>query len=134
MKYVIFLADGMADEPIDELGGQTPLMAAETPNLDLLAEKARFGTFLSLPDRFPTSSVVANLSVLGYDLERAYQGRGPLEAASQGIVLADHEVAMRMNLVNASDDGRLMDYSGGQIPSAEAEVLIEALQGAFGSD
>jgi 2,3-bisphosphoglycerate-independent phosphoglycerate mutase len=134
MKYVIFLGDGMADEPIEALGGRTPLMAADTPNMDRLAQSghARFGTFLSLPEAYPTSSDVANLSVLGYDLARAYQGRGPLEAASQGIVLEPDEIAMRCNLVTASDDGRLLDYSGGQIRSEEAAELIQAAQEAFG--
>ncbi|MBN1865960.1 cofactor-independent phosphoglycerate mutase [Candidatus Sumerlaeota bacterium] len=134
MKYVIFLGDGMADEPIESLGGRTPLQAADTPNLDRLARRgARFGTFLSLPDGFPTSSDVANLSVLGYDLNDAYHGRGPLEAASQGIVLADDEIAMRCNLVTVTDDGILLDYSGGQIRGAEAEALVEALDHEFGT-
>jgi 2,3-bisphosphoglycerate-independent phosphoglycerate mutase len=135
MKYVIFLGDGMADEPIEALAGRTPLQAARTPNLDRLARggHARFGTFRSLPDDFPTSSDVANLSVLGYDLATAYQGRGPLEAASQGIVLRDDEIAMRCNLVTVSDDARLLDYSGGQIRGEEAAALVEALNAAFGS-
>jgi 2,3-bisphosphoglycerate-independent phosphoglycerate mutase len=130
MKHVIFLGDGMADEPIESLGGRTPLMAADTPNLDALSARARFGLFRSLPDAFPTSSDVANLSVLGYDLEEAYQGRGPLEAASQGIVLAEDEIAMRCNLIT-SEDGVLVDYSGGQIGGAEAGQLIDRLNEAF---
>lgn len=133
MKTVIFLGDGMADEALPQLDGKTPLMAAHTPNMDRLAARARFGTFRSLPDAFPTSSDVANLSVLGYDLEKAYQGRGPLEAASQGIELADDEIAMRCNLITAKD-GILEDYSGGQIPGEEARQLIAALQEAFGSE
>jgi 2,3-bisphosphoglycerate-independent phosphoglycerate mutase len=134
MKTVIFLADGMADEPIASLGGKTPVMVADTPNFDRLATSghARFGTFLSLPDGFPTSSDVANLSVLGYDLEQAYQGRGPLEAASQGITLEPDEIAMRCNLVT-EDNGILIDYSGGQIRGEDARALIAALQEAFGS-
>lgn len=136
MKYVIFLGDGMADEPVESLGGRTPLMAANTPNLDHMARggHARFGTFLTLPAGFPTSSDVANISVLGYDLHDAYQGRGPLEAASLGIVLAPDQIAMRCNLVTASDDGRIMDYSGGQIRTDEAAQLMAALQDAFGTD
>ena len=136
MKYIIFLGDGMSDEPIEALGGQTPLMAARTPNLDRMARggHARFGMFVSLPDAFPTSSDVANMSVLGYDLKDSYEGRGPLEAASMGIVLAPDEIAMRCNLVTASDDGRLMDYSGGQVCTEEAAELIEALQREFGND
>jgi 2,3-bisphosphoglycerate-independent phosphoglycerate mutase len=136
MKYVVFLGDGMADEPIEELGGKTPLQVADTPNIDHLASSghARMGTFRSLPDKFPTSSDVANLSVLGFDLEKVYEGRGPLEAASQGIILQPDEIAMRMNLVHTSDDGKLMDYSGGQISSEEATQLVDALQESFGSD
>ena len=134
MKYVIFLADGMADEPIEELGNKTPLQAAETPNFDRLAAEARMGTFRSLPEGFPTSSDVANLSVLGYDLATAYQGRGPLEAASQGIVLAEDEIAMRCNLVTATRSGILEDYSGGQVRGEEAQGLIDALDKKFGSD
>ncbi len=136
MKYVVFLGDGMADEPIGSLSGKTPLMAAETPNIDRMARggHARFGTFLSLPDEFPTSSDVANLSVLGYDLKEAHQGRGPLEAASRGVVLEPDEIAMRFNLVCVSDDGRLMDYSGGQIPGDEARRLVETLQEKLGSE
>ena len=133
MKYALFLADGMADEPIESLGGKTPLMVAHTPTLDALARRARFGTFLSLPEEFPTSSDVANLSVLGYGLAEAYQGRGPLEAASQGITLGPDEIALRCNLVTASRDGRLLDYSGGQVRNEEAAELIQALQKEFGS-
>jgi 2,3-bisphosphoglycerate-independent phosphoglycerate mutase len=126
----------MSDEPIEALGGRTPLMAARTPNLDRMARggHARFGMFVSLPDAFPTSSDVANMSVLGYDLKDSYEGRGPLEAASLGIVLAPDEIAIRCNLVTASDDGRLMDYSGGQVRTEEAAELVEALQREFGND
>lgn len=134
MKYVIFLGDGMADEPLDELENRTPLMAADTPHLDQLSRRARFGSFLSLPEGFPTSSDVANLSVLGYDLAQSYQGRGPLEAASQGIKLANDEIALRFNLATASEDGRLMDYSGGQISNEEAAALVQALSEKFGSE
>lgn len=134
MKYVLFLADGMADEPMDALGGKTPLMAADTPNFDALAQRARFGTFLSLPDGFPTSSDVANLSVLGYDLAKCCNGRGVLEAAAQGIVLQPDEIAMRCNLVTATDDGVMLDYSGGQLRNDDAAQLIAALQEKFGTD
>nr|HQH11849.1 phosphoglycerate mutase [Candidatus Sumerlaeota bacterium] len=88
MKYIIFLGDGMADEPIESLGGKTPLQAALKPNMDKIAREGLSGSFLTLPDGFPTSSDVANLSVLGYDLATCYTGRGPLEAGAQGIDLA----------------------------------------------
>jgi 2,3-bisphosphoglycerate-independent phosphoglycerate mutase len=136
MKYVLFLGDGMADEPIEALGGRTPLMAAETPNLDRLMQggHARLGTFRALPEPFPTSSDVANLSVLGHDLATGYCGRGPLEAASQGILLGTNQMAFRCSLVNVSDDGIVQDYSAGQITTPEAVELIEALQTALGSE
>lgn len=133
MKYVLFLADGMADEPMPELNGATPLMAADTPNFDSLALRARFGSFLSLPEGFPTSSDVANLSVLGYDLAQSCRGRGVLEAAAQGILLQDGQIAMRCNLVTATPDGILLDYSGGQVRNDEAAQLIQAMQDKFGS-
>jgi len=135
MKYIILLGDGMADEPIESLCGKTPLMAADTPNLDRLARSghARFGTFVTLPEGFPTSSDVGNMSVLGYNLEEAFQGRGPLEAASLGIVLDEDQIAMRCNLVTASD-GKILDYSGGQCSSEEAAPLMETLQNEFASD
>ena len=92
-KAVIFLADGMADEPLEELGGKTPLEAVDTPAMDSIAKRGVSGTFLTLPEGLPTSSDVANMSVLGYYPEKNYPGRGPIEAVSQGIRLADDDVA-----------------------------------------
>jgi 2,3-bisphosphoglycerate-independent phosphoglycerate mutase len=133
MKYVLFLGDGMADEPLAELGGKTPLEFAQTPNMDRIAREGRCGTFLSLPEGFPTSSDVANLSVLGYDLSECYSGRGPLEAASRGIQLGEHDIALRCNLITAKD-GVLDEYSGGHISTEEARELIAALNDRFGDD
>ena len=96
MKYVIFL--GMADEPVPELGDRTPLQVAKTPNIDRIAREGRCGTFLSLPEGYPTSSDVANMSVMGFDL-RDHTGRGPLEAMSMGIDLQPDQVALRCNLI-----------------------------------
>lgn len=132
MKYVVFLADGMADEPLPELSKKTPLMVASTPHLDRLARNGRCGTLLTLPEGFPTSSDVANLSVLGYDLASCYTGRGPFEAISQGIKLGPHDVAFRCNLITAKD-GVLDEYSGGHISSKEACELIQALNEKFGT-
>ncbi len=132
MKYVVFLADGMADEPLPELSNKTPLMVARTPHLDRLARNGRCGTLLTLPEGFPTSSDVANLSVLGYDLASCYTGRGPFEAISQGIKLGPHDIAFRCNLITAKD-GVLDEYSGGHISSEEACELIQALNEKFGS-
>ncbi|MBN1900743.1 cofactor-independent phosphoglycerate mutase [Candidatus Sumerlaeota bacterium] len=133
MKYIIFLGDGMADEPIDELNGKTPLQAANTPNMDRIAREGRSGTFLTLPKEFPTSSDVANLSVLGYDLKTCYTGRGPLEAGAQNIDLAPNQIAFRCNLITEKE-GILEDYSGGHISNEDARELISALQEEFGND
>lgn len=131
-KTVLFLADGMADEPLPELGGKTPLEAVDTPWMDRIAALGASGTFLSLPPGFPTSSDVANLSVLGYDLAACYPGRGPLEAAAQGIPLGEHDIAWRCNLVHAAD-GILHDYSAGHIANDAAAELMAALQAELGS-
>lgn len=133
MKYVVFLGDGMSDEPpVPGYGDRTPLMVANTPNIDKIAREGRCGTFRSLPDGYPTSSDVANMSVMGFDLA-CHTGRGPLEAASQGINLADNQIAMRLNLITEID-GILDDYSGGHISNEEAVQLIGVLNAEFGSD
>ena len=133
-KTIIFLPDGMADEPIAELGGKTPLQAAKTPGMDFIARKGRSGTLLTLPEGFPTSSDVANMSVLGCDLKTEYCGRAVLEAASQGIPLGPHDVALRCNLVTVGDDGRLLDFSGGHIAQAAAEEIIAWLNARLATD
>ncbi|MBT3193598.1 MAG: cofactor-independent phosphoglycerate mutase [Verrucomicrobia bacterium] len=132
-KTIIFLGDGMADEPIASRGHKTPLQVANTPAMDSIARKGRSGTLLTLPEGFPTSSDVANMSVLGCHLPTEFCGRGPLEAAGQGIVLAPGDIAFRMNLTTVVD-GILTDFSGGHIEQSDAEALIEALNGALGSE
>ncbi len=132
MKYIIFLGDGMADEPLAELGGKTPLEAAQTPNMDRIASRGQSGTFLTLPEGFPTSSDVANLSVLGYDLSQCYTGRGPLEAGAQGINLAENQIAFRCNLIFVKD-GLIEDYSGGHISNEDAKDLMASLEEEFGT-
>ena len=133
-KAIIFLADGMADDPLTELGGKTPLEYANTPGMDSIARNGCSGTFKTLPEGLPTSSDVANMSVLGYYPERNYPGRGPIEATAQGIELGPDDVAWRCNLVYASDDGVLRDYSAGHISEEDAAALMKALQDEFGSD
>ena len=133
-KAVVFLADGMADEPLTELGGKTPLEAASSPAMDEIAREGVNGTFLTLPEGLPTSSDVANMSVLGFYPERNYPGRGPIEAASQEIPLGPDDVAFRCNLVYVSSDGFLRDYSAGHIDNAVSSRLIAALQEKFGND
>ncbi len=130
-KSVIFLGDGMADEPLAELGGRTPLQAAATPAMDRIAREGRSGTLLTLPAGFPTSSDVANMSVLGCDLAREMCGRGPLEAASRGIPLGPHDVCFRVNLVTLDAEGILRDFSGGHIAQKEAEESIRLLNAAL---
>ena len=133
-KAVIFLADGMADEPLPELNGKTPLEAVDTPAMDSIARSGVNGTFLTLPEGLPTSSDVANMSVLGFYPERNYPGRGPIEAVSQGIELGPDDVAFRCNLVYASEDGVLRDYSAGHIDNTVSAQLMRDLQAKFGSD
>ena len=133
-KAIIFLADGMADDPLAELGGKTPLEFAETPAMDAIAASGSSGTFLTLPEGLPTSSDVANMSVLGLRPELNYPGRGPIEAAAQNIALADDDIALRCNLVYVSDDGILRDYSAGHIDNDRAAALMADLQKEFGSE
>ncbi len=127
MKLMVILGDGMADLPIEELQGKSPLQAAEKPNMDRLARLGRSGLALTVPDGFPPGSDVANLSVAGYDPRLFYTGRAPLEAASMGVHLDPGDIAFRCNLVTI-EDGIMMDYSAGHISTAEAGELIEALK------
>ena len=132
-KTIIFLGDGMADEPILELGNRTPLQVAHTPGMDSIARDGRSGTLFTLPEGYPTSSEVANMSVLGCDLASEYCGRGPLEALAQGISLGPDDKAFRLNIVTTVD-GILTDYSGGHLAPRDAEELVAALNQTFGND
>jgi 2,3-bisphosphoglycerate-independent phosphoglycerate mutase len=133
MKYVVIIGDGMADRPIDELGGSTPLKKASTPNMDKLARSGIIGKVHTIPDGFHPGSDVANLSILGYDPARYYTGRAPLEAASIGVELDNSDIAYRCNLVtlrfNKGGTRAVMDdYSSGHITTEEAGELINALK------
>lgn len=132
-KAIIFLPDGMADDRLPELNGKSPLEFAHTPGMDSIAANGINGTFLTLPDGLPTSSDVANMSVLGFQPELNYPGRGPIEAASQGIELADDDVAWRCNLVYVSNDNVLRDYSAGHLSDADSAILMAALKAEFDS-
>ncbi len=134
MKSIIFLADGMADEPLAELNGKTPLEFANTPNMDSIAKNGAMGSFLTLPDGLPTSSDVANMSVLGFMPEYNYPGRGPIEAISQKIELKADDVAWRCNIVTVDPAGVMLDYSAGHIDNEISRQLIADLQAKFGSD
>lgn len=133
MKTLIILGDGMADEPIDELGGKTPLQYADTPFMDALARLGTTGRLKTVADGFHPGSEVANMAVLGYDLPTVYEGRGVLEAASMGVDLKPDELAMRCNLVCIEGD-LLKNHSAGHIRTEEADFLIRSLNRALGSD
>ncbi|MBM4445331.1 MAG: cofactor-independent phosphoglycerate mutase [Chloroflexi bacterium] len=133
MKYAVLVGDGMADYPLEELGGRTPLEVARIPNMDQVARRGGLGLVGTVPSGMPPGSDVAILSILGYDPRRYYTGRGPLEAARLGIEISPREVAFRCNLVTV-DGGRLVDYSSGHIGSAEAAELIGLLQRELGTE
>src|SRR5512136_1472327 len=123
MKYLILIGDGMADRPIEKLGGKTPLMVARTPNMDALAQQGEIGLAHTIPSGMPKGSEIANLSIFGYDPRQYYTGRGPLEAASIGIKLNPDDCAFRLNLVNLEAVGGSVimgDYSAGHITTEEA--------------
>ena len=139
MKYVLILGDGMADDPIAELGGKTPLQFANKPYLNELAQHSELGLVKTIPDGYPCGSDVANMSVLGYAPETYYTGRSPLEAVSMGLQLGDDDVTLRCNLVTLSDEENfprktMLDYSAGEISTAEAQQLIEAVNREMGTD
>lgn len=137
MKYIVLLGDGMADEPLAELDGKTPLEHARTPNMDALARGGQLGMVETVPKGFHPGSDVANLSVFGYDPATCYSGRSPLEAASMGVELGPEDVAFRLNLVHlVAHYGKLYmgDFSAGHISTAEARELIGALQADLGGD
>ena len=122
MKYLLVLGDGMADEPLAELGGMTPLEYANTPNMDRIAQEGASGMLRTIPDGFEPGSDIANLSVLGYDPRRYYTGRGPLEAMSMGVRLRDDDVAYRCN-ISTVENGRMADFSAGHISTRESRDL-----------
>ena len=132
MKYVVIVPDGAADYPCEELEGKTPLEVAETPNMDYLAKEGLIGRVKTIPKGFNPSSDVANLSLLGYEPEKYYTGRGPLEAANMGIELSSKDVAFRCNLITEVD-GILSDYSAGHISNRETQIIIEILNKNLGS-
>ncbi|HUK37633.1 MAG TPA: cofactor-independent phosphoglycerate mutase [Methanomicrobiales archaeon] len=126
MKVLVVLGDGMADEPLAELGGKTPLEYARTPNFDRVATEGACGLLRTIPPGFEPGSDIANLSILGYDPGTYYTGRGPIEAASMGVPLGDRDVAYRCNLVTVTD-GVMVDFSAGHIPSREGGELIRSM-------
>ena len=134
MKYVVVLGDGMADEPLEELGGNTPLGFAQTPMMDALAAQGEIGMVKTVPAGMSPGSDTANLSVLGYDPQVYYSGRSPLEALNIGVQMAEGDVAIRANLVTLSEEEEvyeekhILDHSADEISTQEAEILIKAVQ------
>lgn len=133
MKHLIILGDGMSDHPVASLGGKTPLEVASTPSFDRLASMGRSGLLVTIPDGLQPGSEVANATILGYDMTKVYEGRGPLEAASIGYDLAADEMAMRCNLITLAD-GKIENHHGGHLTSQEGKELIEFLDQELGSD
>ena len=133
MKYIIILGDGMSDQPEIEHGGLTPLMAANIPNIDKLAELGRSGLLKTIPEKLHPGSEVANLAVLGYDVEAVFEGRGVIEAASIGVQLEPGDLAMRCNLICIAGE-KIKNHSSGHISTAEAIELIKYLNEELGSD
>lgn len=133
MKYAVLVGDGMADYPLKELGGRTPLEVAESPNMNEITKQGQLGLAKMIPPGFAPASDVAILSILGYNPRHYYTGRAPLEAAKLGIVLGPEEVAFRCNLITA-DKGCIVDYSGGHISDREAKELIRFLDQKLGTE
>lgn len=137
MKYIILQGDGMADYPLDSLGGKTPLEVAQTPNMDWLAAHGIFGIAHTIPEGFPPGSDVGNMSILGYDPTRYHTGRSPLEAASMGVALAPGDIAFRCNLVTLAgegDDVIMEDFAAGHISSEEGGEIIRDLDRQLGGN
>lgn len=139
MKYIVVLGDGMADEPIAELGGRTPMEAANTPVMDELASKGTLGMVQNVPQGMAPGSDVANLSVLGYDPAKNYSGRSPLEALSVGVNMEEGDVIFRSNIVTLTEgedypEKTILDHSSGEISTADADVLMDAIRERFNSD
>ena len=137
MKYIILQGDGMADYPLEVLGGKTPLEAARTPNMDWLATHGVFGIAHVIPKGFPPGSDVGNMSIMGYDPALYHTGRSPLEAASMGVALGPNDIAFRCNLVTlaGSDSEKIMeDFTSGHIPTEEAAEIIRDLDRELGGD
>lgn len=138
MKYAVVLCDGMADYPVEALGGKTPMEVAKKPNIDALASKGEVGLVRTVAAGLKPGSDVANMSVLGFDPKKCYTGRSPLEAVSIGVKMSETDIALRCNLVTLSDEAdygakTMLDYSGGDISTEEAAQIIETVQEHFGS-
>ena len=133
MKHIIILGDGMADHAVARLGGKTLLQHASKPTMDWLAQHGRTGRLITVPEGFPPGSEVANTAILGYDLNKVYEGRGPLEAASIGYEMQPGDFAIRCNLITLAD-GKIITHNGGNLQTDDARLLIDYLNEHLGSD
>lgn len=127
MKHLVIVADGMADHPVERLGGKTLLQFADVPNMDALACNGRTGRLVTIPDGFSPGSDVANSVILGYDQEKVYEGRGPLEAASIGYEMRPGDLALRVSLISVDERGRIVNHHGGHVTTQESFQLIDCL-------
>lgn len=140
MKYIIVLGDGMADEPLEQLGGKTPLAYAKTPWMDEISKKSEIGLAKTIPDGMKPGSDTANLAVLGYNPKQYYTGRSPLEALSIGVDMEEKDIAIRCNLVTVSDDSlpyeekTIVDHSSSEISTEDAAVLLGAVRDVLEDD
>jgi len=140
MKYVVVLGDGMADEPIEALGGKTPLAYAKTPNMDKLSKVSEVGMVHTIPDGMSPGSDTANLSVMGYDPKVYYSGRSPLEALSIGVPMKDTDIAIRCNIVTISEEDKpfeeltIIDHSSSEISTEDCAVLLNEVMKALANE
>lgn len=133
MKHIIILGDGMADHAVERLGGKTLLEYADTPYMDMLAKKGRTGRLVTVPDGYSPGSEVANTAILGYDLDKVYEGRGPLEAASIGYEMQPDDMAIRCNIITLAD-GMIKNHHGGHLTTDEGDRLIRTLDKELGNE
>lgn len=133
MKHIIILGDGMADHAVERLGGKTLMQYAHTPVMDLLAKEGRCGRLLTVPEGFSPGSEVANTCILGYDLHKVYEGRGPLEAASIGYDMQPDDLALRCNIITL-EDGKIKNHHGGHLTTEQGDVLIKYLSLHLGNE
>jgi 2,3-bisphosphoglycerate-independent phosphoglycerate mutase len=133
MKHIIILGDGMADHPVASLGGKTLLQYAQTPYMDLLAKEGKTGRLVTVPDGFIPGSEVANTAIMGYDLNKVYEGRGPLEAASIGYEMSPEDMAIRCNVITLQD-GKIVTHNGGNLSTENGDILMKYLDEKLGNE
>ena len=133
MKHIIILGDGMSDHPVEKLGGKTLLQYAKTPYMDLLAKEGKTGRLITVPEGFMPGSEVANTAIMGYDLNKVYEGRGPLEAASIGYEMAPEDMAIRCNVIYL-EDGKIITHNGGNLSTEDGDILMKYLNEKLGNE